>query len=280
MMIASAPVAEAIAASGVALSGVSVAQGATNIGTGFISSLQATMATINSSLGNVIGAINTGLAQVGNFLNKLKFLELIAFVVIIGKCLFKLLTFIIELATWTFDFLKWLVVPWPGDLMNPGKKDSNVEAGFFPWLIRFTMTTVYKIVNFPKCFLWYALDTAGWIMYLPFRFVFWLIDSLLNIGIVKGEHDIWCFLDDIDYFLHGPIDNEFLEQYEDSATIMRMNEAKQTDPDSMNLGFHFIHFPDTVMRTCYQVNNYSLASLKSFPMKSFLSFMKCAMSPF
>lgn len=279
-MIVNDPVAQALAGTAAGLGAVSVAQGATNVGTGFISSLQATMATINSSLGNVIGSINTGLAQVGNFLNKLKFLELIAFVVIIGKCLFKFLTFIIEFGLWIFDFLQWLVLPWPSGLMNPGKKDSTMEAGFFPWLIRFTMTTVYKIVNFPKCFLWYALDTAGWIMYLPFRFIFWLFDSILDIGIVKGEHDVWCFLDDIDYFLHGPIDNEFLEQYEDSATIMRMNEAKQTDPDSMNLGFHLIHFPDTVMRTCYQVNNYSLKSLKSFPMKSFLAFMKCAMSPF
>jgi hypothetical protein len=238
------------------------------------------MGSVNSMLGNIIGMMGNALTQIGNLLNKLRFLELIAFVVIIGKCLFKLLTFVIDLGRWTFDFLQWLVLPWPASLMTPGKKDSTAQAGFIPWLIRFVMTTVYKIVHFPKCFLWYALDTAGWIFYLPFRFLFWLVDSILDLGIIKKEHDAWCFLDDIDYYLHGPIDNEFLDQYEDSAEITKLHDAKQEDPDSMNLGFHFIHFPDTVMQTCYQVNNYSLANLKSFPMKSFLSFMKCAMSPF
>ena len=190
---------------------VNIGIGGMNTGLGVISSLQSTMGNINSILGDVIGMMNQALTQIGNLFNKLKFLQIIGFIVIIGKCIFKFLQFVIDFGKWSFDFIKWLFIPWPAHLMNPGKRDSKVEAGFTPWLIRFVMTTVYKITHFPKCFLWYALDTGGWIFYLPFRFIFWLFDFILNVGMVKAEHDVWCFLDDIDYFLHGPIDNEFLE---------------------------------------------------------------------
>ena len=97
---------------------------------------------------------------------------------------------------------------------------------------------------------------------------------------VKAEHDVWCFLDDIDYFLHGPVDNEFLDDYANNGEMLEMHASKTPDPESMNTGFHIIHFPDDVMRTCYQVNNYSLANLKTFPLKSFVDFMKCATQPF
>jgi hypothetical protein len=87
-------------------------------------------------------------------------------------------------------------------------------------------------------------------------------------------------LDDLDYFLHGPKDNEFLEDFANSSELIQMKESNITYPDSINSGYHFIHFPDQVMRTCYQVNNFSLANLKTFPMKSFIEFITCATQPF
>jgi hypothetical protein len=52
------------------------------------------------------------------------------------------------------------------------------------------------------------------------------------------------------------------------------------DPETLGLGFHIIHFPDSVMRLCYSVSPYRLAKLKPFPIKAFMDFMKCAMNPF
>jgi len=279
-MISIDPLAESLAAVGAAEGAVSIGIGSSNVGLGVISSIQSTMATINAIIGQAIGMMGQVLTQIGNTLNKLKFLQVIAFIVIIGKCFFKFISFIIAWIMWVIKFIPWLFLPWPNDLFNPGKRDSKKLAGLLPWLIRFIMTTVHKIIHLPKCFLWYILDTAGWILYLPFRFIFWLFDYILNIGIVKMEHDAWCFLDDIDYFLHGPKNNEFIEDFANSDELMKMKNSNMPDPDSMNTGYHFIHFPDQVMQTCYQVNNYSLAPVETFPLKTLFEFIMCATQPF
>lgn len=233
--------------------------------------IQATMSNMNSFYGTIIGQFNTVLTQIGNLLNKLRFIQIVAFIIAIGKCLFKAFDAIVKVSIWIGYFVVWLFYPWP-----PGLFDFNtqreVTSGFLPWLVRFIICTSYKIMNFPKCFLWYTLDTAGWIFYLPFRFLFWLIDSILDIGLVKLEHDGWCFLDDLDYFIHGPKDNYFMYQYEDQ-------NVPTPDPESLNTGYHIIHFPDTVMEKCYALNYYGLADLAQFPGKELAAFFRCALNP-
>jgi len=114
------------------------------------------------------------------------------------------------------------------------------------------MVIAISISKLPKCFLWYALDTMGWIIYLPFRFVFWVLDYFIpEIKMTEKEHKGWDFLDEIDYFLHGPNGNWFMDQYADKS-------PPNPDPDSLNLEFHVIHFPNSVMETCYSISPYSL----------------------
>jgi hypothetical protein len=155
---------------------------------------------------------------------------------------------------------------------------------------------------------------------------------------VKGEHKVWNFLNDIDYYVHGPVRNYFLDQYvtmyngdkmfkdgeivdnphgnqtrkngltgadvpvlsfenfkykdtknkdkiidvEKERDINTKNSDKSitNDSASMNLGFHIIHFPNSVMETCYKATNFKLADLAPFPMNDFNAFMKCLISPF
>ena len=183
---------------------------------------------------------------------------------------------LVDTLKWTFvDFPKWLFTPWPTNIFNV---QSDVDkAGFIPWIVRFIMCTAYKIAHFPKCFLWYALDTFGWILYLPFKFLFWILDTILDIGMVEKEHAAWNFFDEIDYFVHGPMDNWFKDQYVDGKNM----DTKNPDPEnSLNLGLHLIHFPDSVMETCYGMKYAKLAKIRNFPLDKFMDFMKCAISPF
>ena len=57
-------------------------------------------------------------------------------------------------------------------------------------------------------------------------------------------------------------------------------DAKGNDLDAMNLEFHIIHFPNSVMEQCYSLSPYSLASLAKFPISAFEAFLSCAMNPF
>jgi hypothetical protein len=236
--------------------------------------------------------------------------------------------------------IPWLfVTPWPTNVFETGKKyDKFVEAAFLPWVIRFFIVLSTRVANFPKCFVWYIIDIVSWTLYLPFRFIFWLIDYGLNVGLVKGEHKVWNFLNDIDYYVHGPVRNYFLDQYvtmyngdkmfkdgeivnnpkgnqtrkngltgadvplmsfekftyKDTKNKNKIIDVEQekdtnsknkdasitTDSASMNLGFHIIHFPNSVMETCYSATNFKLADLAKFPMDDFNAFMKCLVSPF
>jgi hypothetical protein len=238
-----------------------------------LTQLQATYARIQATYGVFIGYVNTALAQIASVLNKLRFMALIGFIITIGKCFFKGLRAIIDTAVWFGYFIVWIFYPWPPGVFD-FKTEYDVTAGFIPWFIRFVICTSYKITSFPKCFLWYGLDIAGWIFYLPFRFLFWLVDAILDIGLVKLEHDTWCFLNDLDYFLHGPQNNYFMFQY-----TSEYPKTDAPDPESLNTGYHFIHFPDSVMEKCYALNYYGLANLPSFPFEKLAAFVKCALNP-
>jgi len=238
---------------------------------GFLADAMALPNMIMSQIGNVF-------TQIGDFIGKYMMFEIIAIVIIIGKCIFSAIMFVVEFVIWIFEFLIWLIMPFPLDLMTPKQGDEKVPAGFIWWLVRYIIVIAYKVINIPKCFIWYFIDTATWTMYLPFRFIFWVLDSLLGLGIVKAEHKAWDFLDQIDYFLHGkPNTNWFMPDYAPPGPIV---DKDGNDPEAMNLGLHVIHFPDSVMRLCYSISPYKLAYLREFPIKAFMDFMKCAMNPF
>jgi hypothetical protein len=234
-----------------------------------IASIQSTYGVIFTTIGNVFN-------QVFEMISSSFFLQIIMIVIIIGKCIFLALRFAIEVFLFFFmGFIPWFFSPWPADVFSPKKGDEFQTAGFVPYVLRYIIVIAMGIMRIPKCILWYALDTAAWIMYLPFRFAFWSLDYFLNIGMTDKEHKVWNFLDEIDYFIHGPVGNWFIYHYKDQS-------VDGPDPDSLNLGFHIIHFPNSVMETCFSISPYSLATIKGADKVSdaFNDFISCATNPF
>ena len=164
---------------------------------------------------STIGAIQSTTGVVTGIFSKLKLLSFFSLFVTLGKCIIVLFNLIWHSLEWLLlKFIPWLILPWPSNVFDIGRKyDKFVEAGLIPWSVRFFIVLVTKIGNFPKCFIWYIIDIFCWTIYLPFRFIFWFIDYILNIGVVRGEHKVWNFLNDIDYYVHGPVKNYFLDQY-------------------------------------------------------------------
>jgi len=218
-------------------------------------------------------------------------IEIIGFIVIIGKCIFAAFNLVWALLQWFGYFMKWLFDPWPPHFMTPQIGDEEQYVGFICWLVRYIIVIFYKITALPKCFLWYFLDTAGWILYLPFRFIFWLIDWMMSMNTLQdSEKKAWRFLDEIDYFLHGkPRDNYFIYQYAPYGKGKNNKEVDGEgkpinqdgkDPNSLNLGFHIIHFPDSVMYQCYSIVPFALAKGPKFPVDEISDFFSCVMNPF
>lgn len=278
-----------------------------------------------------VGVIQSTTGVITGLFSKLKLLSFFSLFVTIGKCIVVFFNLVWHSLEWMFvKFIPWLILPWPHNVFEIGRKyDKYVEAGLIPWAVRFFIVLTTKIANFPKCFIWYIIDIFSWTLYLPFRFLFWLIDYTLNIGVVRGEHKVWNFLNDIDYYIHGPVNNYFLDQYvtmyigdkmykdgeivanpngkqirkdkntgaeipeisfdkfkyKDTTNDDKVVDVEQEgditfDSDSLNLGFHIFHFPNSVMKTCYSATGYKLADLTSFPMDDFNKFLKCISNPF
>lgn len=307
-----------------------LATGLVTLPQGIIGAVEGTIGAVQSSLGTVTGIFS-----------KLKLLSFFSLFVVLGKCIIAFFNMIWKTFSWILiKFIPWLIYnPWPPTVFDTGRRyDKYQPAAFLPWAIRYMVVLSSKIANFPKCFVWYIIDIVVWTLYLPFRFVFWLIDYLLNIGFVKGEHKVWNFLNDIDYYVHGPVRNYFLDQYvtmymddkiykegeilpnkrgrighknkttgafipgvkfenftytdinnkkkiidiEKEQDINKKNGDKNItyDANSLNLGFHIFHFPNSVMETCYSATGFKLADLEPFPTKDFMAFMKCLRSPF
>jgi hypothetical protein len=238
---------------------------------GFLSDAMAIPNLFMSQIGNLFTSL-------GNFVQQFMSFEIIGFLLIIGKCIFAGIMFVVQFWIWIFYFLLWLIYPPPKNLKEPKPGDKGNPVGFIWWLVRYIIVIAYKITSLPKCFIWYFIDTATWTMYLPFRFIFWVLDMFLDLGIEKAEHKTWDFFDQIDYFIHGkPNSNYFMYQYEGGIPP---TDIDGNDPDAMNLGLHVIHFPDSVMEQCYSLSPYLLEDLKPFPMDAFMAFISCAMNPF
>ena len=222
---------------------------------------------------------------IGNLTQVISAIEIIALIVIIGKCIFAAFNLVWSLLQWFGYFVVWLFTPWPKNFMSPKIGDDQIEAGFICWLIRYIIVIFYKITALPKCFLWYFLDTAGWVLYLPFRLIFWLIDWITGMKMLqKNEREGWRFLEQIDYFLHGrPGDNYFIYHYnpkDPKVDAKGKPTVNGNDPETLNLGFHIIHFPNSVMRQCYSIMPFALKKGPNFPVDEVAAFFECVMNPF
>lgn len=190
---------------------------------GFVGDIFTAMASVPTMIqgffGSMLGVKNQitgGMSLITGIFSKLKLLSFFALFVTLGKCIVGGFNLAWKSLAWfLMKFIPWLIYdPWPPDVFGKGKKyDKFQPAALLPWIIRFMIVVATKIANFPKCFIWYIIDIVVWTLYLPFRFIFWLIDSILNVGLVKGEHKLWNFLNDIDYYVHGPARNYFIDQY-------------------------------------------------------------------
>lgn len=175
--------------------------------------------------------------QVDNAYQKARTAYLIVTVILICKCFFQLGDLIVKLFKFVFAFIAWFF------------------PMFIPWFLQFVTCTISKIMHLPQCFMWYGLDTAGWIFYLPFRLLFWILDEMLFSGkpiIVKAEHDMWESMYKFDNYVH----------------------------DGLGTGLHLFHFPDSVTKTCYQckIDNYPPGP--TFPFKEIEKFIQCILTPF
>jgi hypothetical protein len=92
----------------------------------------------------------------------------------------------------------------------------------FVWISGWVVCGFNKILKLPECFLWYFLEFIGFVVYLPFRILFALIDYILYPGFNKIVYDFWCFL----YRLDGSV--------------------------KTTTGYSFMHYPDEIIETCYK----------------------------
>lgn len=137
-------------------------------------------------------------------------------VVEIFNCLVAFFDFIGQVCRYIVKFISWLFL------------------NFFPWLAQYIECAFNKIISLPNCFIWYALDTLAFTLYLPFRFLFWLLDTVFNLNsaVQNLEHDCWVMMDSLDEYIHS-------------------DKTGKYGP-GLGTGFHIIHFPDSVMEKCYK----------------------------
>jgi len=122
---------------------------------------------------------------------------------------------------------------------------------FLPWFLKYIVCAIGKFSSIPNCFLWYSMEIAGKILYLPFRITFAILDMILemfglNISIQKFVDKAWWFVDDMDHMMY------------DSGS-----------------GFHIVHYPDEIIEKCYTCDVGEFPSLPPFFMKPVNDFVKC-----
>jgi hypothetical protein len=122
---------------------------------------------------------------------------------------------------------------------------------FVLWGLQFVICAITKFLNIPNCFLWYIMEIAGKLFYLPFFWLFQLLDIIikyllrLDFSILKIVDKIWWFLDDISHLFYD------------------------------NGGFHFMHYSDEVIKRCYTCKIGKFPKIPKFPMKFVTKFTKC-----
>jgi hypothetical protein len=88
--------------------------------------------------------------------------------------------------------------------------------GLLFWLFKHLICMVSKIVSFPDCFFYYALEIFGKILYLPIGIIFFFT------GMSKTERQVWRSIEKIDVKIY-------------SAT-----------------GVHICHYSDAINAKCYK----------------------------
>lgn len=99
------------------------------------------------------------------------------------------------------------------------KKPKNPLAAIMKPITSIITTmrcTIRLVISIPQCFLYYMLDTIGFIFYLPFSILFWIL------GASKIEKKLWKGIDKIDSAIY--------------------NQS----------GFHIFHYTNSVMNKCYR----------------------------
>jgi len=122
---------------------------------------------------------------------------------------------------------------------------------FIIWLLQFVICAFKKLLSIPNCFLWYVMEIAGVVLYLPFRLTFFVLDLIFNImGIdfsIRSLVDrIWWFIDDISHMLY------------DSGS-----------------GFHLVHYPKEIIEKCYTCEIGDFPDIPPFPMSDVMAFASC-----
>lgn len=102
----------------------------------------------------------------------------------------------------------WPVLKWGFRLMH-------LLHGIGTWGLKTIDTLIYRLFHFKDCFLWYSLEIIGYILYLPFEFIVWLL------CLQSLEKTFWEMIDSIDCFFYD------------------------------STGFHIFHYSDTIIKKCY-----------------------------
>jgi hypothetical protein len=92
---------------------------------------------------------------------------------------------------------------------------------FFVWLSSFAICTFTKILLIPQCGIWYVLDIFIYLIFTFMLFCFWVIDLIT----MQDTTGIFYYILDL----------------AEEVDVMVYSIA----------GFHFMHYPDSVNRTCY-----------------------------
>jgi len=116
-----------------------------------------------------------------------------------------------------------------------------VEVGIWIEFLIFLIIAILTLIlcgiqtffRLPKCLKWYLLNLVLYVLYLPFRFFFWIF------GLSDLEKKVWDIIYDIDDDFH-----EFTK-------------------------YHFAHFPDDVIKDCYCC---TFPSFPGFPDNPLLTF--------
>lgn len=102
-----------------------------------------------------------------------------------------------------------------------GRVFMNIGRGFlylpsiFMWLYSNIKCGIKFIVNFPKCYKWYALEVLGLILYTPIAFFYWYFDR------TDMEKTMWEHIEDLDCKFHS------------------------------YTGYHLIHYSSAIVEKCY-----------------------------
>jgi hypothetical protein len=113
-----------------------------------------------------------------------------------------------------------------------GFKDIGLLIAYVgEFFITYIMCGVKFLINLPQCFIYYAIVTFGYIVYLPISIMLW-ISWMFGANLYKIEKTIWNYIYDFDSYLYG------------------------------YLGFNLTKWPKNVRDKCYNCKRLKTSTLK------------------